>query len=98
MLREQLDIYLKSDYDKLKNSPITDNHFLNETLLAIVKELTDMDDNMQEAVLVHMPEQLHEALKKVGYKKEKDQEKIKQLRKPQTKIFQLQSELFSDRG
>lgn len=54
-LRERLDVYVKSNYEKLLHSPVSDNQFLLDTLLAIVKELNNMLDPVQASIVMHMP-------------------------------------------
>jgi uncharacterized membrane protein (DUF106 family) len=47
---------------------------------------------------MHFPLPLYEVLRKFGFSKERDEEKIKKLRKPKNKIFHLQRDLFSERA
>lgn len=47
---------------------------------------------------MHLPDPLYKALNKLGYNLPKNAEKLQKLRKPKTKIFQIQREMFSDRA
>ena len=46
-LREEIDIYLKGDYNKLTNSPIQDNEYLVTKLLSMMKELGNFETKVQ---------------------------------------------------
>lgn len=89
---------MKSDYEKLRNSPIMDNEYLHNKILLLIKELEGLGDDRAKLISMHFPLPLFEVLRKFGFSKERDEEKIKKLRKPKNKIFHLQRDLFSDRA